>query len=57
MSETLCECPDCGSEQCKMTRYSDQYKIGYECPDCGYDDFDSDEDFYGPMSVPWGFLL
>jgi hypothetical protein len=29
----------------------------WDCPDCGGHGVDYDHDVYGPMSVPWGFLL
>lgn len=53
VSTKLGEC-DCGSMRCKYTR--EYYATRYECPDCGSEGIAYDEDVYGCMSVPWGYL-
>jgi hypothetical protein len=51
------ECGDCGGQRCRYVRYPDTHSTEYDCPDCGEEGADYDEDLYGAMSVPWGFLL
>lgn len=60
MPETIAhvgECAACGSIRCRYTRYPRDYCTEWDCPDCGASGTEYDEDLYGPMSVPWGFLL
>lgn len=49
------ECLDCGSEWCRYER--GYYCTEWECAECGAEGCDNDEDAYGCMAVPWGFLL
>lgn len=49
------ECPECGSPRCVWTRV--EYSYVWKCPKCRRTGTEYFEDLYGPMSVPWGFLL
>jgi predicted RNA-binding Zn-ribbon protein involved in translation (DUF1610 family) len=46
-------CPECG-EVMDVWDDEENYEWAYSCPHCGYEDADSYEDLFGPMSVPWG---
>lgn len=49
------ECSECGNECLLISR--EAYATFFFCLDCGVEWCDGDEDVYGAMSVPWGFLL
>lgn len=48
-------CPECGCDQARF--WTEEYADCGMCPQCGNEWEDSWAEVYGPMSVPWGFLL
>lgn len=51
------ECGECGSLNMKATRDDVGYQTHFECLNCGDKYTLGDEEIYGCMRVPWGFLL
>lgn len=50
-------CPECAKQFLRYEDRPDIYEVVCICGKCGYEDSVGYEDVYGPMSVPWGFLL